>query len=219
MKKQETPHMHCTCEPLTNGFLYRVTGVPAGLTDALQSAYFRPEGDAFVKNCPGSPGDMARVEPIFARLAPDAFAAHGKNWKRALLSFCRAANDAGLSYTVFGSSAFALRGVDLQPRDIDVLVAEEDFQRARDLFADAEAEPFLDFGDALLLARHFGRLCLSDTWLDVSAGPKPALRLGSAETVECEGVSIPLQTIDAALAAYDSCGQAEKAADIRRRMG
>lgn len=207
--------MRCACLPLKSGFLYQVEEVPPELVDAVQKAYFRQEGERFIKHCPADARAMAAVAPVFARCAPDAFAAGGARWKSALHEFHDKAHGDGIDYTIFGSAALALQGYDVAPHDIDILTADADFCRIQALFADSVVEPFWDYGDALLLVRYFGRLCLASTWMDVSAGPKVALRIGGTERIVWEGITLCVQTADACLAAYDASGQKDRADSLR----
>lgn len=195
--------MKCYCEERDGRFLYIVEDVPEAYREALEIAWFKLQDGCFIKNVYAAAiPDKALVSANFARLGPDQFRSGGTSWRTALECFHHLAAEHGIGYILTGSASVAIRGIDITPNDLDILVDEQDFWKARELFADNLIEPMMDYGDALWLVRYSGRLCLEETRIDINAGPKPLLRLGEVETVNWNGLSIRAQSLAACLEHY-----------------
>lgn len=210
--------MRCSGVAGTDGFLYVVEEVPEALRASVERAYFRRDGERYVKWYPADMPQQALAAAQFARLSPTAFAAQGRRWREALTALCRVAQANGIALTLTGSAAAALQGAALSPGDLDILVDEADFPRMAALLEHTMVEPLMDYGDRLLLVRYFGRLCMQDTWVDLSAAPKPVFEIGEALPWQHEGYTLRVMSLEACLAAYEGLDKKTSAQAVRRAL-
>ncbi len=135
------------------------------LRAAVVQLGFAPTRAGFVQRFPRNAPHLASVFEHFERSAAAMFAqAAGQApvpWEDDLEWLCDRLGGAGLDWCLVGSAALAARGVEVAPRDIDVLVAEGDARPLGDLLADVVVEPavardgwfFAWFGRAFRRAR------------------------------------------------------------------
>ena len=83
---------------------------------------------------------------------------HPVPWTPALRNTARRLNAKQMDWWLTGSMALAVRGVPIEPRDIDLVVAEPDVTRAAEAFADVLIEPSVEAKD--WISRWFGRAWL-----------------------------------------------------------
>jgi hypothetical protein len=75
-------------------------------------------------------------------------------WQSALKQFVRSA-DSSIDWWLVGSTALAVRGIPIKPRDVDIVVAEEDFSKTNNLFEQFIVEPPVETEE--FIARFFCR--------------------------------------------------------------
>ncbi len=124
----------------------------------------------------------------------------------ALKAAARALNGAGVTWVLGGSAMLYLHGITDSFRDIDLMIAEEDIQKALQALAPLgkmlDSEP-----DASYLTRHFYQMEIEGLSLDLMAGLTlkadgethylPLKRQEITEYKELEGVMIPLHSLSA----------------------
>jgi len=92
-------------------------------------------------------------------------------WESTLLSLAKKFSENGVEWYLFGSSCEIVRGIDVKPNDIDIIVHTKDFYKVKDIFPDNIVEPFVDNKDTWLV-RYFGRLCVGGAIVDIVASEK-----------------------------------------------
>ncbi|HEY6052677.1 MAG TPA: hypothetical protein VIU86_02035 [Gaiellaceae bacterium] len=111
---------------------------------ALTELYFRLEEGRYVRRFPpGSVTDaiFARFEAALPSLLRQTARLEPAPWDDALHETARRLDDAGVDWWLTGSSALAVRGLAVSPRDLDLVVSEADAARAATAFEDALIEP------------------------------------------------------------------------------
>jgi len=94
-------------------------------------------------------------------------------WQEALREARRRLDTAGIGWWLAGSGALAVRGLPIQPRDLDLVISDADVQAAATLFADSLIEPAHETQG--WISRWFGR-----AWL----GARVEWVAGVSETVD-----------------------------------
>ena len=87
-----------------------------------------------------------------------------------------------------------LRGVNVIPHDIDIIVHTKDFFKVKHTFADNVVEPFID-NKGTWVVRYFGRLCLNKGYLDIAADEKMNLENHKYEKVNWQGYDIFIEPL------------------------
>jgi hypothetical protein len=145
-------------------------------------------------------------------------------WDEALAELATRLDRTGAEWFVCGSAALAVRGIDVEPRDVDFVTS--DHARTAEAMADALIEPPLHDTDGRWVASWFGRAFLGARveWVaDVHAGHDTSgpNEIGSAaaaglERVRWNGRTLLLSPLNLQLAANEQRGLHERVRAIRR---
>src|SRR5438094_1225846 len=156
---------------------------------------------------PGTQGEYSRrfpaandAERIYANFAQCAAALLAQTarrqpapWEAALEQLAVTLDGAGVRWFLIGSSALAVRGIPVTPRDIDFVV--DDHHRTADALADSLIEPPLFDADRKWIAAWFGRTFLgarvewvADVYPDLDEWGWPN-EIGPTAVSSLEGVS------------------------------
>jgi hypothetical protein len=147
-------------------------------------------------------------------------------WEDTLETYLALIRGHALNWYLVGSTALAVRGIEVSPGDIDIVTDDDGAERLNDLLSDRLLEPLQrsqgwiwnSFGRAFLsgLLEWVGgvnggadRPAVSDF------GPAAASRL---EVVTWRGVDIKVPPLDLQLAVSERRGMADRADKIRRRL-
>jgi len=95
-------------------------------------------------------------------------------WEEALESFCRRVKDSGISWWLTGSCAAAVRGIELNPHDVDIMIDSRDCALIEDTFADELIEPLRDTSEWVV--KDFGVIFLKAR-IDIASDPSPKIDL------------------------------------------
>jgi len=168
-------------------------------------AWFEKLGNKFIKTYPMESGadkswyknieEKERIKSNFARLGQSMFEGIF-DWKRVLLTLAQKFLGNGIEWYIFGSSCEIVRGIDIKPNDIDIIVHTKDFYKVKDVFPDNIVEPFVDNKDTWLV-RYFGRLCVDGAIVDIAASEKMNIENHCYDKVMYNGFNLyiePFQT-------------------------
>jgi len=160
--------MKCYCKDDGEQFTFYVENSPEYCWDEIEKAFFQRNGDVFTKAYPSFIRDKTIIADNFARFAPDMFLRSAFCWEAALEEFCRLAQNNGIRWCLIGSMTAVIRGIDIVPHDIDIVVSVDDFEKAREVFLPFIIEPFVDNGGTWVV-RYFGRICIAGVMIDIAA--------------------------------------------------
>ena len=121
--------------------------VPDECRDALADLGFEGRGDLFRRSFPA---DASGVEAAYAgftrhldELVLQAARQSPAPWEAALERLLDRIGGEHVDWWLTGSGALAVRGIDVAPRDLDVVVDEVGARRLAELLADELVEPFV----------------------------------------------------------------------------
>jgi hypothetical protein len=198
----------------------------------LRELMFVEEGDAFVRSfradAPGLHQSYVRFKLTLEEMLAQTAGHRLPPWDEALDAVASRLAVARCDWFLAGSAALAVRGIDIVPRDLDLVVA--DASRALRALVDLQIEPVTLNRPGAWIARWFGRAFLRtrvewiagvDPALDVYSwpnefGPKAAARV---ETVRWNDHAIALTPLDVQLAVTERRGLASRAETIRDFLG
>jgi hypothetical protein len=199
---------------------------------ALGDLAFEEQDGAFVRSFPAGARRLHESYLRFKLTIEDALAqAAGRTlppWDEALDAVASRLRAGRADWFLAGSGALAVRGIDIVPRDLDLVVADP--SRAARALADVEVEPVTENRPGSWIARWFGRAFLHariewiagvDPEIDVYSapneyGPASAARL---EVVRWDDHDLALAPIDVQLAVTERRGLAVRASLIRDFLG
>jgi hypothetical protein len=195
---------------------------------ALEVLAFEQQGDAFVRSFPAAARGLHESYVRFKLTLGDVLAhAAGRRlppWAEALDAVAIRLRAARTDWFLAGSAALAVRGIDIVPRDLDLVVADPG--GAVEALSDLQIEPISVHRPGSWIAQWFGRAFLHarvewiagvDPEIDVYSspneyGPRAASRL---ETVRWRNHELVLTPIDVQLAVTERRGLAARAEEIR----
>ncbi len=207
-----------------------VTDVEPGHRQALTGLGFEETANGFARVFPGDASDLDRIFKQFERTAEEMILqAAGMSpvpWEEALLAFLGRAEGQDLDWWLVGSAALAVRGLDVAPRDLDLVVDGVGAKKLGSLLLDVLVEPVQEvrgwianwFGRAFLLARIEW---VGDVAGDVDeGGPRPfgPHATKRREVVLWRGHEIRVPPLNLQLRDDERRGLLERAEKIRRAM-
>jgi hypothetical protein len=187
-----------------------LTDIEPNLQRSVEAFEFTPSEAGFERRFAATPN----VETIFDRFTASIEKMLRQHaglertpWQDAVRRFSHAAM--GMDWCLVGSAALAVRGIDVTPGDVDIVVASTDFTRVAQVLDDHLVEPPSDNGDGWV-ARWFCRAFL-DARVEFIAGvhdwvdtPSPAdfgpVAWTRRESVRWEGIDLFVPPIDLQLA-------------------
>ena len=132
---------------------------------AAQDLYYSQVEDGFAKVYPTNTPHLDRIYQNFEHYAEEMIlqmaGVHPVPWEQGLLVFLQIIEGQNIDWWLTGSAALAVRGLDVSPRDLDLVVDDKSAQKLGDLMLDYLIEPVIDtqgwfckwFGRAFLHAR------------------------------------------------------------------
>jgi hypothetical protein len=193
----------------TDAFFVVRTDRPELAAALAELAYGERDGEFLRRFPPDAPGlavAFARFERHVDELLAQTARQRPVPWEDALAEVATRLDAAGVGWFVVGSAALAVRGVDVQPRDVDLVVSES--ERTAAALADALIEPPLEDREGGWIAAWFGRAFLGARveWVaDVYAGDKAETEFAATagervERLRWNGRELQLAPLDIQLA-------------------
>ena len=159
--------MKCYCIEIADKFVFCVENVEPKYIENIEHAWFKKEGDRYIKEYPNNFDNKEIIKKNFQKLGESMFKNEG-NWEISLETFAEKCLKENIDWIIVGSISEAVRGINIIPHDIDIIVYEKDFLKIQSLFLDFLIEPFVDQRGNFIL-QYFGRLCLEGIMFDIVA--------------------------------------------------
>ena len=206
------------------------TDVEAEYEDVLRGLYYLPVQGGFAKTFPTSTPDLDRIYGNFERHAKKMVLQAARidpvDWRGTLAAFLELVEGSGIDWWLCGSAALAVRGLDVAPGDLDMVVDDAAAHKLSELLLDYLVEPlqssegwiWSSFGRAFLFARLEwvgGVNEGADTPEVGDFGPVAAERL---EAVDWRGTEVRVPPLDLQLEVSERRGLADRADKIRAFM-
>lgn len=166
--------MRCYCDRTDEALILYVDDVEPQFEKNLVAAWYEKTGTGYRKiysmtdkDNGLSDSDVKMVCSNFSRLGPAMFQGN-LDWMKALSIICEKLWKNNIEWYVFGSVSDALRGINIIPHDIDIIVHTKDFFKVKAIFSDCVVEPFVD-NKGNWVVRYFGRISMDNSYIDVVA--------------------------------------------------
>jgi hypothetical protein len=236
LRQQEANALKTLCRTSGSHTSFILTDLDPAYHQAAEELVFSQEAVGWVRTFPADTPHLERIYHHFERFAEEMILQtariHPVPWEQALLRLLQRLDGNNFQWYLGGSAALAARGLDIQPRDIDMVVAEADAQRLGEVLLDGLIEPVLPVGKILPTEEWFGNwwgrafLGARVEWVggvderadtpDISDfGPTAAARL---ETITWRGYTLQVPPLDLQLAVSERRGLTERVTGIRRAL-
>lgn len=222
--------MKTLCRTSGSHTSFLITDLDPAYHQAACDLEFSQEADGFARTFPATMPHLDTIYQNFARHAEEVILQTARvqpvPWEDTLLRLLQRIDGRGIQWYLGGSAALAARGLDIQPRDFDIVVADADAQRLGEILLDALIEPVTPAED--WFCNWFGRAFLgarvewvggvderADTPKVSDFGPTAAARL---ETIIWRGYTLYVPPLDLQLKISERRGLMDRAAKIRQAM-
>lgn len=209
---------------------YELHDVDPALDGVLRQCFWQHDGGIWHRSYPLSAPHLDTARERFSRHAEEMFRQLAYlspvRWEEGLLAFAARAHEAAVDWWLTGSVAACLRGVPLQPHDVDIMIDHDDVATIADLFADLTVEPLVDTGG--WLTRDFGvlfrhcRIDLASDPVDALDDPEPIdcgpYARHHLETVTFHGFDVRVPPLALTLAANRRRGRHDRVALIQAHL-
>jgi len=139
--------MKTSSEKHGNEFRFVVSDVPEKLRESLVGDYFTQDGDRYYRAYPADAPHIEASAKVFVanaeKLIGQCYGAEPVDWESALDRFASRLRGKGIEWLLIGSCPLAIRGIDVKPRGVDVVMRLTDFERVRELFANDMINPLM----------------------------------------------------------------------------
>lgn len=192
----------------------------------LEGFYYSPVEEGFARHYPVDTPHLDRIYANFQRYAEEMIlqtaGEHPTPWQKALASFCDLTDGKKINWWLTGSAALAIRGIDIQPNDLDLVVDEPSDSLLAELLLDYLVEPLQPSQDWIWNSFTRAFLHVRLEWVggvnssadkpEISDfGPGAEQRL---ETVSWQGYQIRVPPLDLQMAVCQRRGMTDRVSKI-----
>lgn len=218
--------MKITFEEAGDQIVYRVSDFNPKYEPVLQACFYEEDSRGYVRRYAKNAKYLDRMTRRYAAVAQTMFDQLGyfapTPWASGLRQFCRIMRDAGIPWWLTGSCAACIRGVALEPHDVDVMFDSRDTAALTEALRDYLIEPITPTNG--WVTRDFGILFL-DARIDLASDPSPVLddpepadcgpyALAHLETVAWEGFQIKAPPLELQLSVNRRRGRLDRVQKI-----
>lgn len=140
--------MNITFSEDEQSIYFRVTDFPKEYESVLKNSYFTFDEYGCYKKFSKSIDNIEQVKTNFAAYAEEMFAQQGYFkpvlWEDALLAFIEKVRGKDIDWWLTGSCATCVRGINIEPHDVDIMLNSKDIEKIKDILCDYIVEPIID---------------------------------------------------------------------------
>ena len=156
-----------------NDILYGVSEFSPEYKWVFENACYSLEDGSYTKRFSKDTPNISVIRKNWENYAEEMFAQMGyfrtPRWEEALLGFIDRINGHDICWWLTGSCAACVRGVDINPHDVDIILRSEDISTMNQLFADCIVEPIINMKN--WVAANFGVMFM-DARIDLAFDPE-----------------------------------------------
>lgn len=176
--------MKISIENIEENIIFKISKYDEKYKPVFDMCYYQFDGVSYYKKYPINTKNIAKIANYFRENAEIMFNQLGYfidiPWEKGLLEFCKIIKNREIKWWLTGSCAACIRGVNLNPHDVDIIIDSNDCTAVENLFSDFFIEPLLDTNG--WLTKDFGVLFLHSR-IDIASDPSP--KLDDPEPSDC----------------------------------
>ena len=210
--------MRCYCCEKDDHFILCVEDAGPVHEEVLLHAWFTKTEKGFEKVYPMENGadktwykkadEKERIKGNFARLGQSLFSGVF-DWNSTMSTLAQTFSENRVEWYLFGSSCETVRGINVTPNDVDIIVHTGDFYKVKELFPENVVEPFVDNKNTWLV-RYFGRLCIGGAIVDIVADEKMNRENHHYERLLWNGFTVYAEPFETRYALENERGRADR---------
>lgn len=144
--------------------------------DIFKMCYYQKKGNNYYKEFSADIKNINKIADYFKNNAQEMFDQLGYfkpiPWQKAFLAFLQIIDGHDIDWWLTGSCACCIRGIPLNPHDVDIMINSKDADKISELFSDYIIEPIINTGG--WLTKDFGVIFLHAR-IDIASDPVEAL--------------------------------------------
>lgn len=176
--------MKITFEEENEVVVFRISDFDQKYENVLKMCFYAQEGDSYTKRYPKSARHLEKIMPYYQEHAQEMFDQVGYfapiPWEKALFEFSQVMAAKSIDWWLTGSCAVCIRGIPLQPHDVDIMVESADVEKISDSFSDFLIEPIVDTNG--WVTKEFG-VIFRHARIDIASDPHATL--DDPEPIDC----------------------------------
>lgn len=168
--------MKFTFERKQENIVFRVSDFNKEYEKALQMCFYQEEGGSYTKRFSENTTNIDKIMDYYSKNAEEMFSQliyeSEVPWEDALYEFADKMEKAKIEWWLVGSCAACIRGISLEPHDVEIFIDSKDIDKLNQLFEDYIIEPIVDTNG--WLTKDFGVVFLHAR-IDIATDPHPCL--------------------------------------------
>ncbi len=164
--------------------VFRISDFDWKYEKVFKMCFYSQEGDSYTKRYPLNTKYLDKIMKHYSDHAQEMFDQLGYfkpiPWEKALFWFSQELENKNINWWLTGSCAVCIRGIPLQPHDVDIMVDSSDVYNISEIFSDFLIEPIVDTNG--WLTKDFG-VIYKDARIDIASDPQPVL--DDPEPIDC----------------------------------
>lgn len=163
-------------EELGENVVFKLSEYEKKYEKVFDMCFYEKCGDYYTKKFSRHIGNIGQIKAYYSDNAAIMFDQLGYfspvPWEKALYEFAERIDGKGIDWWLTGSCASCIRGMDLNPHDVDIMVDSKCLGKIEEIFSDCIIEPIVDTQG--WLTKDFGVLFLYAR-IDIASAPVDAL--------------------------------------------
>lgn len=176
--------MEISFQEYGDNVIFRVYNYDKKYDEILKMCFYQSDGDSYIKKFSKDIKNIEKIKLNYQKHAEEMFSQLGYfrpiPWERALLEFLKRVEGTKIDWWLTGSCAACLRGIALNPHDVDIMIDSKDVEKVSEVFAGYIVEPIVDTMG--WLTKDFGVIFLHAR-IDIASDPHPCL--DEPEPIDC----------------------------------
>ena len=154
-------------------FKFILKNVEKKFIPVLEKQFYIRKNHDFYKTFPKPINNINKIKDNYQKYNLDMVLQAGKfkqiKWRKALISFIEKIKDCDIEWWLTGSCALKIRGVDIKPNDVDIMLNSKDIDKINELFLDNIIWPIADTNGWIV--KYFGVIFLNGQ-IDLAFDPQ-----------------------------------------------
>lgn len=163
---------------------FRVCNFSDPIESALRMCFYEKADDTYIKRFPAATPYLDQIMAHYEKYAEEMFLQlvyqRPIPWEQGLLEFIKRVSNTEVDWWLTGSCAACIRGINMHPHDVDIMVDSRSIGLITELFKDSIIEPIVDTSG--WVTKDFGVLFMHCR-VDIASDPQGSLDV--PEPVDC----------------------------------
>lgn len=168
--------MEVTFENNENNVVFRLSNFDPKYEDVFKMCFYEKDGNSYIKSFSKHIPNLKKIMVNYKENAQEMFDQLGYfkpiPWEIALYEFVKKVDGTDIDWWLTGSCAACIRGIKLNPHDVDIMIDSQYINSISDIFVDYIVEPIIDTGG--WLTKDFG-VIFNHARIDIASDPQACL--------------------------------------------